>query len=218
MRWLIGSLFGTKHNVLDKLLEAGMVMLHLDTRLDGVEVPPGHQGDSHLRLNVSYAFELDHFLLNDKGVEAKLKFGGQRHLCVLPWDAVFAMTSHVEPVGYLWPESLPPEFAHQLGNGEAAVPSRKGGAPALRVIDGSNNGEAVAAASAVNNPNDDSAAEHADNMQSVEDDGPGKDELPDAEPLAKEDHTEGSEDTETGDDNGDPDGGGRRYGHLRVVK
>ncbi len=114
MRFLIGSLFGTKREVFEQLIEAGMVMLHLDARRAGVQVPAQHCGDVHLCLNFSHRFGLDDFVCDPDGVSASLSFAGQRFHCVVPWSAVFIMTSQVEPKSYLWPEDLPPELLRML--------------------------------------------------------------------------------------------------------
>lgn len=143
MRFMIGSLFGTKKELVEDLLQRGMVMVHLDARLDGVDVPAAHRHDFHLRLNLSLNFDIDDFDIDDVGIRASLSFRGVRHLCVLPWHAVFAITSHVEPLGYLWPDDLPLELATQLGpvtdREVPAAPER----PRLRIVRGAGGGGEV---------------------------------------------------------------------------
>ncbi len=192
MQFLLGSQLGTKREVLSLLLDKGMVMVHLNARHDGVDVPLRYRSDLHLRLNLSYNFKIEDFEVGDRAVQATLSFGGQPHRCVLPWDAIFAMTSHVEPVSYLWPDDLPPELAEQAakmatgqpGVLQAAAQAAKQakaepGRPKLGVILGGAS-EAPEA--------------EAEEEGRGEEEGGGEDDPPPSPPE------------------------GRRYGHLRVVK
>lgn len=194
MQFLIGSLFGTKCDLLDTLLGKGKVMVHLDARRDGVEVPTQFQGDHHLRLKLSLWFGIDDFVYDDAGVRASLSFGGKRFYCVLPWHAIFAMTSHVEPIGYLWPDDLPKELAAQLTPAEAGAhaaspPTREArpAASAFRVVEGGRADDGLAGA----------------------DRGEETEESPSDDAPVEVDEVSGQEGDETP---------GRRYGHLRVVK
>lgn len=189
MQFLIGSLFGSKRDLLDVLLSKGMVMVHLDARCDGVEVPGAHADDFHLRLNLSHHFDIDDFVFDEDGVRASLSFRGERHFCVLPWPAVFAMTSHVEPVGYLWPEDLPSELADQLNVGSAHREVRHkrpstSGKPGLRLVEGGR-----------------------------DDDAPEPPRPPRREHVEMEEIAASSDGGDESDESS-----GRRYGHLRVVK
>jgi len=131
MRFQIGTLIGPKHTLLNELLEYGKVMVHLDARRSGVEVPRDFGGDSHLRLNLSHHFGYSDFVVDESSARCSLSFGGQPFFCVLPWNAVFAMTSHREPLGYLWPEDLPPELSNSLEMFPVEAPST---APKLRMV------------------------------------------------------------------------------------
>jgi len=137
MQFLLGSQFGTKRELLDMLLGDGMVMLHLDATHPGVMVPARHQGDLHLRLNLSLAFNLPDLEIDEDGVRASLSFSGSNVYCVMPWDAIFALTSHTRPMGYVWPEDLPRELAEQATAMTRNVVERQGASPrpAMRVVD-----------------------------------------------------------------------------------
>lgn len=131
MRFQIGSLIGPKHTLLNELLEYGKVMVHLDARRDGVEVPRHFRVDSHLRLNLSHHFGYSDFVVDESSARCSLSFGGQPFFCVLPWSSVFAMTSHREPLGFLWPEDLPPELANSLEMFPVEAPTA---APKLHMV------------------------------------------------------------------------------------
>jgi len=93
-----------------ELLEQGMVMVHLDARLMGVAVPVAHLGNHALALNLSYRFEIPDFELSDQGIQASLSFSGDPFPCQLPWDAIFAVRSHVDDSFFVWPEDVPIEL------------------------------------------------------------------------------------------------------------
>ena len=77
----------SKRSVLEKLLDQGMVMVHLDARRPGVRVPPAYKADGQLRLNLSYRFQSRDLALNDELVRCTLSFSGQPFYCELPLEA-----------------------------------------------------------------------------------------------------------------------------------
>jgi stringent starvation protein B len=112
--------------VLLAFLERGVAMVHLDARRPGVSVPQQYRDEAHLRLNLSYRYGILDFEIGDDEVRATLAFGGRSFRCVLPWDAIFGITSQTSGDGQVWPEDLPVEVATA---GEAP-PSRENGAAA----------------------------------------------------------------------------------------
>ena len=90
-----------KLKLFSELLEKGMVMVTLDTRVEGVLVPPQFQDLPELRLNFSHLFHLDDFVYDTAGLRASLSFQGQRHFCDIPWEAVFLLYSHETGEGFL---------------------------------------------------------------------------------------------------------------------
>ncbi len=107
-----------KRELLEKLLEDGMVMVTLDARRPGVDAPSRFADDASLRLNLSYRFGLP-LEINDWGVRATLTFGGMPHKCKLPWSSIYAMVSHVSAEQYVFPEDVPDELVEQALAGEA---------------------------------------------------------------------------------------------------
>lgn len=103
-----------KRRVLEQLLDEGMVMVHLDARRDGVDVPEHLRSDPALALNLSHRFHLDVFDIGSDAVEASLSFQGRTYLCRLPWTAIFALTSHVTGRSIVFPTSVPPELRPTL--------------------------------------------------------------------------------------------------------
>jgi stringent starvation protein B len=100
-----------KKETLLAFLSRGVAMVHVDARKPGVVVPRQHQGDPHLRLNLSYRYGIPDLQVHEDGVQATLSFGGYGFRCILPWEAVFAVTSQGTGDGQVWPEDLPTELA-----------------------------------------------------------------------------------------------------------
>jgi stringent starvation protein B len=127
----------TKKSVLAELLEQGMVLVTLDARQPGVDVPPHLIDDAQLRLNLSYRFGLP-MNLDDWGVVATLTFAGTPYVCRLPWTSIYLLVSHVTGRPILFPADVPPEF-FPAGEGQdlagLTAPSRARSArPRLQVV------------------------------------------------------------------------------------
>ena len=111
-----------KQRELKALLERGVVMVHLDPRIQGVVVPPQFAQEAALRLNVAYAFKLPAFEISDDGVYAILSFNRQNFGCTIPWRAVYALTLPDEShEGMVWPDSMPLELKANEGSAEPAA-------------------------------------------------------------------------------------------------
>jgi stringent starvation protein B len=125
----------SKKTVLTDLLEQGMVLVTLDARCAGVDVPKHLGGDAQLRLNLSYRFGLP-MQLDDEAVTATLTFAGTPYACRLPWNAIYLFVSHVTGRPILFPADVPSEFATGMfANRNSALPSRRpAGRPRLRVV------------------------------------------------------------------------------------
>jgi len=129
----------SKKTVLAELLEQGMVLVTLDARCEGVEVPKHLSDDAQLRLNLSYRFGLP-MKLDDEGVNATLTFAGTPYACRLPWGAIYLFVSHVTGRPILFPADVPSEFASGMFGvrGNATPTTRRspqgGSRPRLRLV------------------------------------------------------------------------------------
>ncbi|MCK6571355.1 ClpXP protease specificity-enhancing factor SspB [Myxococcota bacterium] len=114
-----------KRDCLEKLLAEGLVFVQLDPRVPGVDLPAHLRRQPVVGLNLSLNFRIDVFEIDDVGVRASLSFQGQRHLCVLPFDAIFLMGLAEGDGTYVFPESAPPElrarFAAAMAQAEAGA-------------------------------------------------------------------------------------------------
>lgn len=125
----------SKQELLESLLERGMVMVTLDARRPGVDVPADFVGDPRLRLNLSWRFQLP-LELNEWGVRAVLTFGGMPHSCKLPWNSVYQVYSHATKDQYLFPADVPEDLVQAtLAQGEAQ-PEPPRGRKRFAVVEG----------------------------------------------------------------------------------
>lgn len=106
-----------KQELVEKLLGEGMILVALDGRADGVDLPEHLRGDPQVRLNLSYRFGLP-METGPWGVHATLHFGGVPYDCKLPWSAIFLVYCHGTEEQYLFPLDLPADL---LGAAEAAA-------------------------------------------------------------------------------------------------
>ena len=96
-----------KRDILLRLLAEGMVLVHLDARSDGVQVPDKYAVDPELRLNLSYRFASRDLALGEDGLSCTLSFGGFPFHCQMPYSAIYAATSHVTGEAVIWRETPP---------------------------------------------------------------------------------------------------------------
>jgi stringent starvation protein B len=97
-----------KRQTLLHFLERGVTMVHLDARKAGVVVPPQYAEEPHLRVNLSYRYNIPDLETTERWIQATLSFGGKPFRCLLPWESIFGITSHAGE-GQVWPEDLPGE-------------------------------------------------------------------------------------------------------------
>ena len=103
-----------KFGVFSDLIENGVVMVTLDTRADGVQIPAQFDGMPQLHLNFCYDYQIPDFDFDDHGIRASLSFGGQNYFCDIPWDAVYMMRPEEDLEGMVFPASLPEEIRAML--------------------------------------------------------------------------------------------------------
>jgi stringent starvation protein B len=123
-----------KRQTLLHFLERGVAMVHLDARKPGVEVPPQYAQEAHLRLNLSYRYNIPDLDLNERRIQATLSFSGRPFRCLLPWGSIFGITSHAGE-GQVWPEDLPGEVMEGIAtHRDPKAPEPAHGKPALSCV------------------------------------------------------------------------------------
>jgi stringent starvation protein B len=129
-----------KRQTLLYFLERGVAMVHLDARKSGVVVPSQYAQEPHLRLNLSYRYNIPDLVANEHHVQATLSFGGRPFRCLLPWESIFGVTSHAGE-GQVWPEDLPGEVMEGIATRREPAAREAGHArPSLSCV-ASGNGE-----------------------------------------------------------------------------
>ncbi len=113
------------------LLDDGMVLVRIDATHEGVDVPEHLRGTPGLALNLSYRFRAPVFEVGPFAVQASLSFGGDRHLCVLPYDAIYLLQSHATGTVVVFPEDAPVPFRDVLRRAAAQAEALPDDAPSI---------------------------------------------------------------------------------------
>jgi len=93
-------------------------------------------------LNLSYRYAIPDLVVDDQRVQATLSFGGRPFQCILPWQAIFGITSNASGDGQVWPEDLPVEVVHTMADrrsskrGTADGPAKPRERPPLSAVEG----------------------------------------------------------------------------------
>ena len=114
-----------KLNQFRELLAQGVATVHLDARHPGVSVPLHLRGTDGLPLNLSYRYAGANLHCDDEDLCATLSFSGKPFRCVIPWEAVWGITT-VDRRGQVWLEDVPVSFMERIGECvEAARAARR---------------------------------------------------------------------------------------------
>ena len=95
----------TKRQAFERLMQGEHVLVHLDSSQEGVVVPPHLKGNLGLTLKFSSFFQ-GAIALDDHEIKANLVFSGNYFECIVPWDAIWGMTSENREC-FLWAEGFP---------------------------------------------------------------------------------------------------------------
>jgi len=82
-------------------------LIHLDSRRKGVDVPLNLKSNSALTLKFSYNFQGD-INYDHEGISGDLKFSGEYYHCIIPWTAIWGITSSDEK-SKAWIDDMPRE-------------------------------------------------------------------------------------------------------------
>ena len=117
-----------KMAVESQIQQTGSVYVTLDARHAGVSVPSVFSDRSMLTLHIgnNMPVPIPDLAILESGISATLSFDREPHLCVIPWAAVYALSSDGKQ-GILFHNSKPADVP--LGQ-------RKPPGPALKVLDG----------------------------------------------------------------------------------
>jgi stringent starvation protein B len=120
----------SKRQVVDRLLNDGPVLIHVDARRPEVSVPERFRGDQRLVLRFGYGLTpaIVDLSVDDSSLTGTLSFGGVPHCCVLPWSAIYAVVGESDQKGMVWPDDVPPEVV----DGQEAVARTAAASPGTK--------------------------------------------------------------------------------------
>ncbi len=101
-----------KFNTIDSLLEGDHTFIHIDTRLEGVELPEQLMSKHNVTLKLSRQFRGEIKLKSDE-IAADLLFPEGYHSCKIPLDAVWGITDETGK-NMIWPQSTPKEILEEM--------------------------------------------------------------------------------------------------------
>ena len=109
---MVGKISKEKHGALNRLLEDEYALVHLDPGVDGVVVPRHLSAGPTVTLKVSRLFR-GALVVEDERFVADLLFGGDYFTCVVPFGAIWGLTSATGS-NVMWPEDTPEEVREKL--------------------------------------------------------------------------------------------------------
>ena len=101
-----------KKRLVDQWLGFDHILVHVDSRVKGVQVPDSLLGNFMLTLKLSRLF-YGKIELQESGITAQLKFSGEYFDCFLPWDSIWGVSSE-KGEEKIWNNFLPPELTRNL--------------------------------------------------------------------------------------------------------
>ena len=107
-----------KRIAIETELQKGKLLIHLDPRKEGVEVPEDLKEQPVLGLHFSHHFPFANTEVGPLALSANLSFGGIRFACVIPYEAVFCLTQTTSREQTWFSESLPKELQTWLSTGD----------------------------------------------------------------------------------------------------
>lgn len=108
-----------KRRLFEEWMKGDHVLVHLDSRRDGVSVPTHLQNNPTLTLKLSYLFQ-SKTTVSEEAISSFLKFSGSYFECILPWEAIWGMTNDTSQ-NQVWPEDLPKEVVASVSPQPKAV-------------------------------------------------------------------------------------------------
>lgn len=129
-----------KRKAVEALLERGPILLHIDSRYVGVDVPNRLRGNPRLVLRFGYGLtpSIPDLTVAEDALSGTLTFGGVPYTCNVPWPAVYAVMVEGEQRGTVWPEDVPEDvlLAGPDDDDKPEAPLREAGRESGRDVGG----------------------------------------------------------------------------------
>jgi stringent starvation protein B len=119
----LGAALPAKREVVEDLLAAGPILVHLDARAEGVAVPECFASEARLVLRFGYDLSppIVDLEIADGEMAGTLTFSGVPFRCVLPWTSVYAVVAEADQKGMVWPDDVPSTVLDELSAGAPAA-------------------------------------------------------------------------------------------------
>lgn len=93
-------------------LQSASILVLFDPRLDLVTMPAAHRAKPSIGIRLGYTLSppIPDLELTSSGISATLAFGATRYMCIVPWDAVFAIQNERREMMAIWQASVPSEL------------------------------------------------------------------------------------------------------------
>ncbi len=101
-----------KYRVIDELLVQEYTLIHVNTMMQGVVLPQHLLSQPTVTLKISRFFPKPMFL-GKETVRAELMFNGGYFSCIVPWEAIWGVTS-LKGEGKVWIEAVPKGVFQEL--------------------------------------------------------------------------------------------------------
>jgi hypothetical protein len=101
-----------KRETINKLLDRGPVLIHLDARREGVVVPAAHAKDADLVLRIGHDLSppVPDLVVDAHGISATLTFSSKGFHCVIPWAALYGAMHEGDERGTVWAADVPDDI------------------------------------------------------------------------------------------------------------
>ena len=101
-----------KFKIIDELLTQEHVLVHINTRSEGVVIPAHLTKQNTVTLKLSRMFRRP-VEITEAEITADLLFNGSYFQCVIPWAGIWGATS-AEGEGRVWPDDIPEDLVAEI--------------------------------------------------------------------------------------------------------
>lgn len=101
-----------KYKAVDELLTGEHILVHLKTECDGLLLPDHLRSQNTVTLKLSRYFQRP-VKVNKDAINAELLFKGEYFECIIPWSALWGITS-IDGEGRVWAEDVPTDLLAEI--------------------------------------------------------------------------------------------------------